>query len=450
MSQEVAAHFYRKLFAIALPIALQNIISSSLNLIDTFMISSLSSASIGGVYAANKLFFILFLFLFGISSGSAILTAQYWGVKDVKNIRRVLGICLMLGVSGALLFAFGAIAVPVSVMRIFTNDAGAISEGAAYLRIIGWCYVPSAITFGYVFILRSTGRVKLPMVVSTIAIATNTFLNWVLIYGNLGMPAMGVRGAAIATVIARFGEMAVMLYIIYQQKDVGAAKFGELVDINGAFFKKYMMTVLPVILNELIWATGVTIYDMVFGRMGESVLAAMAITKTIEQFGFFMIYSLGNASGVVLGNQMGTGDMTHVFSYAMKLLRLMIGVGLIMSLIFYGFAPFFAGLFQVETLETIYIIQCLRMLALATTFKAINMLVIVGILRSGGDTKFAMILDGAAVWFVAVPLVILGGLVWQLDIRWVYLLSLTEEFSKAVVSMKRTLSRKWINNLIQE
>lgn len=450
MSREIADHFYTKLFAVALPLAVQNIISSSLNLIDTFMISALNTAAIAGVSAANKLFFILFLFLFGISSGSSILTAQYWGVKDIKNIRRVLGICLGLGVSGAFFFAFSAILVPESVMRIFTNQPGAIAEGSAYLRIIGWCYVPTAITFAYVFIMRSTGKVKLPMYVSTVAIGVNTFLNWLLIYGNMGAPALGVRGAAIATVIARTGEMVVMLLIIYQQRDVAAAKLRELIDIDKAFLGKYFVTVLPVIANELIWAVGVTMYDLVYGRMGESVMAAMGIAKTIEQFGFFLIYSLGNAAGVILGNQMGTGDMTHVFAYAKKLLRLMIIAGLMMSGVFFAISGPIAGIFNVSAQVQYYITQCLRMLAIATTFKAINLLVVVGILRSGGDTKFAMYLDGGAVWFVAVPLVTLGGLVWSLEIQWVYLLALTEEFVKTAIGLWRTYSGRWINNLIAE
>jgi putative MATE family efflux protein len=447
---DVRRHFYAKLFAIALPMALQNLVTSSLNLIDTFMISSLSTASIAGVTAANKLFFILFLFLFGISSGSSILTAQYWGVKDVKNIRRVLGICLMLGISGAFLFTTAALFVPEIVMRIFTNQPGAISEGASYLRIIGLSYIPTSITFAYVFILRSTGNVKLPMKISIIAIILNTFLNWVLIYGNLGAPALGVSGAAIATVIARGLEFALLMGIIYRNNEVAAARLNELLDINKTFFAKYMKTVLPVIFNELIWAVGVTMYDLVYGRMGESVMAAMGITKTIEQMTFFFIYSLGNASGVILGNQMGTGDMTQVFNYAKKLVKIMVIIGLSMSAILFIASGPLANFFQVEPLVATYIQSCIRVLAIVTVVKGLNMLIIVGILRSGGDTTFAMYLDGGAVWLVAVPLVFLGGFVWKLEIQYVYMLALTEEFVKVSIGLYRVWSKKWINNLIFE
>lgn len=446
----MSEHFYRKLFAIALPMALQNLVTSSLNLIDTFMISSLSTASIAGVTSANKLFFIMFLFLFGLSSGSSILTAQYWGVKDVKNIRRVLGICLMLGVSGAAIFTGLAILVPESVMRIFTNQPGAIAEGAAYLRIIGISYIPSAITFAFVFIMRSTGNVKLPMKISIGAIGLNTFLNWVLIYGNLGAPALGVSGAAIATVISRLMEFGLLIGITYYHKDVAAASFKELTDVSTAFIKRYLVTVSPVIANELIWAIGVTIYDMVYGRMGEAAMAAMGITKTIEQMGFFLVFSLGNAAGVLLGNQMGTGDMTEVFDYAKRLMKIMLGVGVIMSVFFFFIATPISHVFNVEADVALNIRLCVRVLALSSTAKALNMLIIVGILRSGGDTTFSMYLDGGAVWLVAVPLVVVGGLFLKLPVQYVYLLALSEEFVKVAIGVWRTYSKKWINNLIHE
>lgn len=442
--------FYIKLFSIALPMALQNLVTSSLNMIDIFMISSLRTASIAGVSAANKVFFLLYLFLFGISSGSSILTAQYWGIKDVKNIRKVLGVCLVIGVSGAAVFTVSSIVIPTTIMKVFTNEKDAIIEGAKYLRIIGWSYIPSAISFAFVFILRSTGSVKLSMKISILAIALNTFLNWVLIYGNLGAPALGVEGAAIATVIARIVECTLLVGIIYKNKDIAAAKLSELLDWNKVFLKKYMVTVFPVIANELIWAMGVVIYDIVFGRMGENVMAAMGITRTVEQMAFFLVYSVGNASAVILGNQMGTGDMSQVFNYAKRLLRIMVVVGAVMGAVLFMTAKPIAGIFDVDAEVAIYIEQCIKVLSFSTVAKGVNLLIIVGILRSGGDTKFSMYLDGASVWLFAAPLVVIGGLVLKLDIQYVYMLALSEEIVKVVVGLWRTWSKKWINNLIDE
>lgn len=450
MSEETRKHFYLKLFSIALPLALQNLVTSSLNLVDVFMISSLSTASIAGVSLANKMFFLLFLLLFGISSGSAILTAQYWGIKDINNIRRVLGVCLGLGVAGAAFFTFAVIGFPTQVMRIFTTEQGAIVEGAKYLRIVGICYIPTAITFSYVFILRSTGKTKLPMYVSIAALILNTILNYTLIYGNFGAPEMGVEGAAVATVISRSLEFGILIYVIYKRREVPAAKLNELFDWTRAFISKYFTTVTPVIINELIWAYGVTMYDLVYGRMGEVVTATMGITKTVEQIGFFLIFSIGNAAGVLLGNQMGTGDFTQVFNYAKKLIKLVLGVGIVMgTLVFLASGPV-STLFRVEPEVSYYIALTLKVMAFATVVKGLNMLIIVGILRSGGDTKFCMYLDGGAVWFVAVPLVALSGLVWGLPVQYVYALSMSEEIVKLVIGLWRTYSKKWINNIIAE
>lgn len=450
MNEEVKKHFYLKLFAIALPLALQNLVTSSLNLVDVFMISSLSTASIAGVSLANKMFFLLMLLLFGISSGSAILTAQYWGVKDIKNIRRILGICLSLGLAGAGLFTFVAIAFPNQVMRIFTNEPGAILEGAKYLRIVAIGYIPTSITFSYVFILRSTGKTKLPMFVSVFALMVNTLLNYTLIYGNFGAPRMGVEGAATATVISRTIEFAILIFVIYKRHEVPAAKIHELLDFSRDFVRKYFVTVTPVIINELIWAFGVTMYDLVFGRMGEVVTATMGITKTVEQVGFFLIFSLGNAAGVILGNQMGTGDFSQVFNYAKKLMRLVFFAGLIMGGILFASADAITGIFMIEPEVAANVRICIRVLACAMVLKGMNMLIIVGILRSGGDTKFCMYLDGGAVWLFAVPLVVLGGLVWKWDVQYVYMLALSEEAVKVVIGVWRTFSKKWINNLIVE
>lgn len=450
MSEEIKKHFYLKLFSIALPLAMQNLVTSSLNLIDVFMISSLSTSSIAGVSLANKMFFLMFLLMFGISSGSAILTAQYWGVKDVKNIRRILGICLGLGISGAALFTIAVIGFPMQVMRVFTNEPGAISEGAEYLRIVGIAYIPTSITFAYVFVLRSTGKTLLPMFVSIFALVLNTVLNYALIFGNFGAPELGVQGAAIATVISRIVEFAIMIGFIYGMKEVPAAKFRELIDLNKAFINRYFVTVTPVILNELIWAYGVVMYDLVYGRMGEVVTATMGITKTVEQVAFFLIFSLGNAAGVILGNQMGTGDFRQVFNYAKKLMRLVFGVGIIMGVLLYAAAGPLAGVFQVEAEVLKYVELCLKVMAFAMVLKGMNMLIIVGILRSGGDTKFCMYLDGGAVWLLAVPLVALGGLVWKLPVQYVYILSLSEELVKLIIGLWRTFSKKWINNLVAE
>ncbi len=446
--KKLDSDFYKKVFAIALPIALQNIVTSVLNLIDTFMISALSTEAIAGVSLANKVFFLLWLSLFGISSGSAILTAQYWGAGDVKSIRKVLGVCLTLSVSAASFFSIVALGAPALVMGIFSTDALVIGEGIAYLRIIGFSYIMTAVTFAYVFILRSTGNVKLPVAISIFAIAVNTFLNWVLIYGYLGAPAMGVRGAAIATVIARGLECILLLMVVYSRDLPAAGRLKEMFVYHKPFFAKYMKTVLPVIGNELMWAFGVTMYDVVYGRMGGMEAATMGIVKSYEQFSFFLIWGLGNAGSVILGNSLGAGKLDSAMTDANKLLKLIVAASLAMGGVIALTAGPVADIFHVEQIVKDNIILALYVLAAFMVLKSVNMLVIVGVLRSGGDTTYALFLDGGAVWIVAVPLVFLAGLVLEWPVYFVYMTAMSEEVFKVVLGLKRMYSRKWVRNLV--
>ena len=220
--------FYKKVAVIAAPIALQQLVISSLNMVDVFMISSLSNESIAGVGGANKLYFIFNLFLFGMSSGSAILTAQYWGARDYKSIKRVYGITVTFGMAVSLIFGGLAFLAPGWGMHFFSDDAGVISEGAIYLRYVGFSYFFNAISFATVFTLRSMKEVKLPLFVSVVAIGLNTVLNWVLIFGHFGLPAMGVAGAAIATLLSRILEMLILLIACNKRK---LAMMGRLSEI---------------------------------------------------------------------------------------------------------------------------------------------------------------------------------------------------------------------------
>ncbi len=443
--------FYRKFLAIALPIAFQNFITTSLNMIDTFMISSLSVASISGVGTANKVFFLLNLVLFGTSSGSAIFAAQYWGKKDIKNIKRLLGITLIIGTFASLLFTIAALVLPDVVMRIFIpDDEEVIREGIRYLRIIGISYIATAITFSYVFLLRSVNEVKIPMVITIISIGINTALNWVLIYGNLGFPELGVQGAAIATVIARFFECSVLLTVVYRKRLPVAAKFNEMVDISKSFILKYFRTVLPVIGNETMWALGVTIYSMVYGRMGKEALASITITQTIEQMAMVLFFGAASATAVILGNVIGAGHLSKAFKQAKSIFIITFGLSLIISVIVWGIAPYIAGIFDVSPEVTNNIVLCLKVFSLYVPFKTFNTINVVGVLRSGGDTKFTMILDTGCVWLIGIPLGALGGLILHLDIQYVYAMVLLEEFFKMFFGIYRVKSKKWINNLVSE
>lgn len=441
-------YFYTKLIAIGLPIAFQNFITSSLNMIDIFMISSLGDTSVAGVGGANKLFFLLNLFLFGTSSGTAIFAAQYWGKKDVKNIRRILGVCIIISVSGGMLFSIAALFFPNVIMNIFATDVEVIVEGSRYLRVIGISYCFTAISFAYVFVLRGINQVKIPMVITIICILINTFLNWVLIFGNLGMEPLGVRGAAIATVIARILECTLLIVSVYMLKLPIAAKLKELFDINMEFIKKYLFTVAPVIGNEVMWSLGISIYAFVYGRMGEVVMASMTLTQTIEQLAMVLFFGMASACSVMLGNDIGNNNVERAYEYARKFLKISIVFSIVMSGFVILISGFVVELFNVSEIVKYNAKLCLIVFSIYIPFKVLNLMIIIGVLRSGGDTRFTMLLDMCGVWCIGVPLAFITGLYFELNIQYVYAFVLAEEFFKLFFGLRRMYSKKWLNNLV--
>ena len=448
MKKEYDKDFYKKLIFIALPIAFQNLITASLNTIDTFMISSLSDVAIASVNQANKLFFIFCLILFGISSGSSVFTSQYWGKKDVENIRKVLGICLIVGILLSTFFTILATLTPHFIMRIFTNEIEVINLGSKYLRIVGISYLFTAISFSYVFILRSTQQVMLPVIVSLGSIVVNTFLNWVLIFGNLNMPVLGVEGAAIATTIARVIECFVLIIIVYKKELPAAGKFKEIFTFDKKYYANFFNTVLPIIGNELMWVLGVTMYSIVYGRMGTQIMSTMAITQTIEQLAFVLFFGISNASGIMLGHELGKNNLETAEKYSKRYIKMVILLGILTGILIVFLSPHIVKLFNVTEQVKINIGHCLMVFSFYLTFKVVNVLIIIGILRSGGDTKYTMMLDVIGVWVIGVPLAILGGLVLKLDIYIVYGMIMTEEIFKCILGYKRVASKKWLKTLV--
>lgn len=442
-------NFYKKVAVIAAPIALQQLVISSLNMVDVFMISSLSNASIAGVGAANKLYFIFNLFLFGMCSGSAILTAQYWGAKDYLNIKRVYGFTITFGVLVSLLFSSLALFAPEWVMSFFSNDAAVIAEGSKYLRYVGLSYLFNAVSFSTVFVLRSTNEVKIPLIVSIIAIGLNTCLNWVLIFGHFGFPALGVLGAAIATLIARALEMMILLTICNVKKLAPSGKPSELFSFSFDLVKKIIIIAGPALANELIWSTGVTMYAVVYGKMGTEVMSSMTIFQTIEQMVFVLIIGVSNAAAIILGNTLGRGDLEYAFKESLQFLKLGFLIGLFLAITIVLTAEKAVGLFPLTDTVHRYVVNSLYVLAIAIIPRTINTLTVVGILRSGGDTLFTALVDGVGVWVIGVPLAFLSGIYLKWDIWFVVLAISMEEVFKAFLTLWRTISKKWLRNLTE-
>lgn len=439
--------FYRQLFTLALPIAFQNLVFTFLNMTDNLMIGQFGEDAIAGVGAANRVFFLFNLLIFGINSGAVIFTSQFWGIKDIKNIRRVLGFALTLTVIGSIPFSIGAVLVPEQIISIINRDPEVVKQGASYLRVMGFSYLATAISFSFMFALRAIGKALIPMVTSTICVAINIVLNALLIFGLFGFPRLGVVGAAVATTIARIIEMLLILTVIYTKKLPLAAKLSELFDWKKELISKVVLKILPVVANEVFWSVGITMYSIIYGHIGKNQLAAITILGTVEQLGMVLFIGMGNACAVMLGNAMGNNELDKAWHYGKKFALLSLIGSVIMGVVIYGFAPIYLTWFNVKPIVLDYVRGCLMIYILILPFRVFNTLNIIGFLRSGGDTIYALILDVLGVWLVAVPLGWFGYYMgWPLYI--VYLLVMGEEVFKFFLGVPRFLSKKWVNNLV--
>ena len=441
--------FYAAVMQIAVPIAAQQLVMNALNAVDVLMIGQLGEQAVAAVGLANQMFFLLSIFLFGVGSGSAIFSAQFWGRGDVANVRRVLGLALVLGVGGAGLFSLLAVLAPQAVLGLYSTDPAVIALGSRYLRVVGLCYVPTAVTTMYGIILRSTRNVRVPMAVSVAALSFKTVLAYGLIFGYAGLPALGVPGAAVATCIARCLECIAMLAVTYGRGLPVAARPGQMIGLPHGFLGRFVRTALPVILGELLWSLGITVYTGIYAHIGTESVAAVNIAGTIESIALVPFIGLGNACAVLLGNFIGSGDLDSAVTYARRFLALTILVALGVGLLIFAGAGKVLDLYRISSEAQRYARYILMVISGALWLKAANMMSIVGIMRSGGDTRFALFVDSGPLWLIGVPLALLGAFVLHLPVYWVALMVVADEATKFGIGLWRVSSGRWINNVVQ-
>src|SRR5690554_3998452 len=270
---ETRKQFLSRLLLLSVPIMLQNFLVSSVSFVDTVMIGMVGESAIAAVGLGNQMFFLITVFLFGISSGAAIFIAQYWGAQDHRSMHKVMGIALLLSIAGALASTALSLAMPAQIMTIFTDDPTVVGLGSEYLVIVAISYLFTAVVMVYSTALRSTGDAKTPLYISSLSISLNVLLNYLLILGKWGFPRLEVKGAAIATVIARGVEVVLLLLIVYRTKRPVAASLKHMLSFDKALLNRYFVTCLPVILNEMFWSLGMATYKVAFSRMGVQVIA---------------------------------------------------------------------------------------------------------------------------------------------------------------------------------
>ena len=441
--------FYKKFFLLMIPMALKELISSLVNLVDTIMVGQLGESSIAAVGIGNQVYFLYTVFLFGLSCGAGVFSSQFWGIQDVKSMRKILGLNLVLSVVLSAIFMLVAAVFPVQIFKSFHADAPTLSEGVTYLRIVCIGYIATAITTAFDSSVCSSEKAALPFLVRAIGLVVNIFLNWVLIFGKLGAPVMGIKGAAIATVIARCSELAVMLGVVYGKKMIQAAKPKELFSIPRDLVVRFFQTSSPVILNEMAWSVGIFMYSWVFARISPDAMVIVTIVQNVERLMLVFFHGSGNAGGVFIGKAVGAGRYDEAYTYGKRLIVLSAITSVLLSVVFILCRPLILLPYQVSA--EVYT-ECMRLLiviAVMMNIKSITFLLIVGAFRNGGDTRSAMLIDVGCVWLVGVPMVVLGGLILHLPLIVSYAMMCAEEVVKIFISVRHFKTKKWIKNVVQ-
>ena len=440
--------FFRAMLALAVPVAFQQLITAGLNMTDVLMVGQLGETSVAALGLANQIFFLLILFLFGVTSGMSIFTAQFWGKGDTEHIHHVLGICLIVSVSVGLLFSLAATLMPETLMKFYTEDSEVIKLGSDYLRIVGLSYVFTAISVSYISILRSITLVKLTVVVSVLALILKTTIAYLLIFGIGGLPAMGVRGAAVGTTIAWIFECVLLLVLVYAFKTPLASNPFSFLQFSREFLFKVLRTSMPAAANEVLWSFGVTTYNAVYARIGTDAIAAVNINATIEELMFVLFIGLGNACSVMVGNKIGEGKKDLAFEYGRRFTILGVIAAIAGGVFVISIRDLVAGLYQLSpsALQNLY--GLMLVYSLSIWLRVFNFMLFIGALRAGGDTRYAMFLELFSIWLIGVPSALIGGFVLHLPVYGVYAMVLIEEFIKSIVILRRFISRKWIHDLI--
>ena len=439
--------FFSTFLRLWTPIASQQLIFALLNFISTMMVGQLGETSVAAFSLAGQIIWLLQLFMFGIGSGAAIFVAQYWGKRDVSNIRRVLGISLVIGLFGAGIFSIIALVFPAQALAVYSSDPAVISLGSDYLRILGLGFLTIPITNNFTVALRSAGNVRAPVVISIVAWTGCAVITYALIFGQFGMPALGIHGSAIGSTIVRVIECVALLAFTYSTRSVAAARLSELLAFDRPFIVNVVKTMLPVVANEILWSTGISLYSLIYGRIGTESVAAVSIAASVENLAFVPFIGIANSAAIMIGNRIGADEEHKAMTYAKQFFAMNLALGVLIGTAIFFCAETILGFYQIDPTTREFARNIMVIMALALSIKVSNMLLIVGVLRAGGDSRVSALIDVSPLWLVGLPAATLGAFVFGLPVYWVYLLTITDEACKLTLALWRMISKRWINNL---
>ena len=445
--------FYRQVLVLAAPIVLQNLITSTLAMADTFMVGMLGELPMAAVTLANIPLFVVQLFIFGVQSGSSVLASQYWGKQDLESINRVLGVAMWVAFLVSSAFAAVLLICPVQFLSFFGNQRDVIEVAVQYGRIAGMAYVFDALVMMYVAAYRSMERPQLGMYILVVSMLVNTFLNWVLIFGKLGVPAMGVEGAALATLIARILEL-VIVAVHMARNDFFRVRLGLLLRPGADMARRFLRYGGMVVCNETMWGLGTSVFPTIMGHMAGSteILAAYTIAGNVEKICMVVAFGIAATGSIIIGREIGAGRQDQLYGTGLALNTLAVLGGTILGALLLLFVVFVAPvwvfpLFKLSPGAESVATMMITAMALYMPLKDFNSVNVVGVLRGGGDVKASTIIDIGPLWLCAIPYAAFCGLILKTSVFWVYMAFPLEQVVKCFIGVWRLRSGKWVKDL---
>ena len=445
--------FYKEVAVLAAPIVMQNLITSTLSMADTFMVGLLGEAPMAAVTLANIPIRAVNMFIFGAQSGSSILISQYWGKQDRQSISRVIGAGMWIVAVVTALFALIMNLFPLEFLSLFGNEPAIIATAAQYGDLAALSCFFNSFTMMYIAAYRSMEKPQLGMYILMASMSLNTFLNWVFIFGNLGVAPMGVRGAALATLVARIFEVCIVVIHIAVTKFF-RLDLAKLFRPGGDMLRRFFIYGCPVVLNETMWGLGTSVMPTIMGHMANSteILAAYTITSNVELVVNVFGFGIAATGAVIIGREIGAGRVNQIFPTGLTLSTLGALVGAALGVPLFIFARWVAPavvfpLFHMSAGASAIATMMITVQALQMPLRDFNCVNIVGVLRGGGDVKVASLIDVCPLWVCAIPYSAVCGLVLGLSINWVYLGYVIENVVKLCLGVWRLRSGKWIRDL---
>ena len=440
-------NFFKTVCKIAIPVALQCMLQSSFSMIDQIMIGQLGSVSIAAIGLAGKFSSIFSVVVYAIAVVAGIMIAQYMGKQEKEEVDKSFSVNMVASVILALIFTILCLVSPKQIIRIYTQEDQICNVAASYLQIVALTFLPMAGATILSTMLRCMEKASLPLYASVVAAVINTVLNYILIFGKLGISAMGVEGAAIATVIAQIANFLFMLaaFILIYGKENQTFRF--YLNLGNAGYKQYFMMLMPILITEFLWSLGENVYASIYGHMGTQACAAMTLTNPVQGLMIGALSGLSQAAGILIGKSLGKKEYDEAYRNSKKLVWYGLTGAIILSALLVILRYFYVDIYEVEDSVKESARAVLLAFAIISPVKVLNMILGGGIVRSGGKTKLIMWIDLTGTWIFGVPLGLLAAFVWGLSIPYVYFILSLEEVVRLAITVVVFKKKIWMQSL---